>query len=48
MDIDAEIELVRRKLQQVKSHIARIELEKRLAELQEMKMNQRQKEPWEM
>jgi len=48
MDIDAEIEIVRNKIATTKSHLARIELEKRLQELKELKIKQENKEPWEM
>ncbi len=48
MDINAEIEMVKNKIATTKSHLARIELEKKLQELIELKMKQEQKEPWEL
>jgi len=46
--IDAEIQMIRNKIKTTKSHLARIEFEKRLANLQDMKMNARKRESWEM
>lgn len=48
MSIDAEIELTKRKIQSTKSHIAKIELQKKLMELEEKKKTQAGKESWEM
>ncbi len=48
MEIDAEIELTKRRIQSTKSHIAKIELQKRLMELEEKRKSQSEKESWEM
>lgn len=48
LEIDAEIEMLKRRMQSTKSHIAKIELQKRLMELEEKKRSQRAKESWEM
>ena len=45
MDIDAEIEMTKRKIQTSRSHIGRIELEQRLLDLQQRK---RDKASWEL
>ena len=48
MEIDAEIEMLKRQMQRTKSHIAKIELQKRLMDLEKQKQTQRAKESWEM
>ena len=48
MEIDAEIELTKRRIQSTKSHIAKVELQRKLIELEEKRKNQSEKEPWEM
>ncbi|MFH0986497.1 MAG: hypothetical protein V1911_00440 [Candidatus Micrarchaeota archaeon] len=47
-EIDAKIMILRNKMKSIKSHLARIELEKQVANLQEMQKNARPKENWEM
>lgn len=48
VEIDAEIEMLKRQMQKTKSHIAKIELQKRIMELEERRKTQRKKETWEM
>lgn len=48
MDINAEIELLRRKMQMVKSHIAKIELQRKIVELESKRKDVAEREPWEM
>ena len=47
-EIDAEIHILKARMRQTKSHVARIELEKRLADLQEERKTASSKEDWEM
>ncbi len=47
-EIEAEITMVKNKIANTKSHLGRIELEKRLTELIEMKKTAKNKEPWEL
>ncbi len=47
-EIEAEIVMLKNKIKNTKSHLGRIELEKRLSELIEMKKTAKNKEPWEL
>ena len=47
-EIDAKIELLKRKMQTTKSHIAKIEMQRQLGELEEQRVKASTKQSWEM